>query len=118
VFFNKTFTAVAPTEFTLVELKHSSSYATYEVRKGAIPYVGIYIGNAPAFPTGSDARPLMSAVAPASATIKHPDGGLSTEFLIPGKRSRRPIAIHARAFEVPGDQDTANKIAASVTASQ
>jgi hypothetical protein len=118
VFFNEAFTAAAPIGFTLVERKHGSSYATHEVRKGAIPYVGIYVGNAPAFPTGSDARLLTSVASPASATIKHLDGGLSREFLLPGKMGRRPIAIHVWAFEVPGDQEEANKIAASVKASQ
>lgn len=109
------FTVVTPLGFSLSKPDKQMDFDIYEVRKGAIPYAKIYVGNFPTFPTEgatrtAPAKPIVSD----SAKIVHPSGLTTEEFLLPTRKTDWPRAIHAWALEVPGDQDTANRIASDV----
>jgi hypothetical protein len=109
------FTVVTPPEFELSKPDKQMDFDVYEVRKGATPYVKVYVGNFPTFPTEGETRTEPSKpISRDSAKIVHPSGLTTEEFLLPTNKADWPRAIHAWALEVPGDQDTANRIAAAV----
>jgi hypothetical protein len=115
VMLSEAFTVVTPLGFELSKPSKQMDFDIYEVRKGATPYVKIYVGNFPTFPTEGEARTEPAKpVAHDSAKIVHPSGLTTEEFLLPTNKPDWPRAIHAWALEVPGDQDTANRIAADV----
>uniref|UniRef100_UPI0019D598A4 hypothetical protein n=1 Tax=Caulobacter sp. SSI4214 TaxID=2575739 RepID=UPI0019D598A4 len=109
------FIASAPLGFKLSKPDKRMDFDVYEVRKGPTTYVKIYVGNFPTFPSEGEERTAPSKpIVPEAARIKHPSGAETDEFLLPTKKTNGPRAIHVWALEVPGDQDTANRIAASV----
>ena len=115
VLLGEAFTVVTPPGFALSKPDKGVDFDIYEVRKGATPYVKIYVGDFPAFPTEGEtrtapAKPLVRD----SAKVVHPSGLTTEELLLPTGKADGPRAIHAWALEVPGDQDVANRIAADV----
>ncbi len=109
------FIVSAPLGFELSKPDKREDFDLYEIRKGATPYVRIYVGNFPTFPTEGEERTAPAkTIVHDTARIVRPSGATTDEFLLPTKKADWPRAIHVWALEVPGDQDTANKIAADV----
>jgi len=112
---SEAFTVVAPLGFELSKPSKQMDFDIYEVRKGVTPYVKIYVGNFPTFPTEGKARTEPAKpIARDSAKVFHPSGLTTDEFLLPTNKPDWPRAIHVWALEVPNDQDTANRIASDV----
>ncbi|ALL12807.1 hypothetical protein [Caulobacter henricii] len=117
VMLSEAFAVVSPEGFSLSKPDKQMDFDIYEVRKGATPYVKIYVGNFPTFPTEGEERAAPSKpIVRDSARITHPSGLTTEEFLLPTTSKDWPRAIHVWALEVPGDQEVANRIASGITA--
>lgn len=103
-----------PPGFTVKARPRGPDFDVYDVMKGEVGYVGVYVGNFPSFPmSGAKARPSGSSKGQV-AEVRRADGSLRRDYLIVAP-SGYP-KLHVWTQEPVGDLATADKIAASVKA--
>ena len=103
-----------PPGFTVEARPRGPDFDVYDVMKGQVGYVGIYVGNFASFPMQANAK-VKPGAAPNIQVAEGvgADGSPRREYLITNKGGW-PGTLHVWTQNPPGDQATAERIAASV----
>jgi hypothetical protein len=105
-----------PPGFVVKARPRGPDFDVYDVLKGDVGYVGVYVGNYANFPMNTAAK-VIDGPRPniRIAESPRPGGGVRREYQI-RTRSDWPSMLHIWPQDVPGDQALADRIAASVRA--
>ncbi len=102
-----------PPGFTIKARPRGPDFQVYDIMKGDVGYVGVYFGGAAGFPMNASAK-VTTGSAPniRVATAVGADGVPRREYLITNRDGWG--VLHVWTQNAPGDQATADRIAASV----
>ena len=109
---NPPFRVDLPPGFTVEARPRGPDFDVYDVRKGNVGYVGVYVGGFASFPMNKDAT--VSPGSDPNIQVARSSGadGPRQEYLI--KRKDGWGVLHVWTQDPPGDEATAARIAASV----
>jgi hypothetical protein len=100
-----------PPGFVVKARPRGPDFDIYDVVKGNIVYVGVYLGGAASFPMNTAAK-VAQGRAPNIQVATSVSGGPRREYLIKNRNGWG--MLHVWTQDPPGDQVTAEKIAASI----
>ncbi len=115
---HRPFTMELPRDFDVRVSMTGEDFVTYEIYRGGVAYVGLYVGDHGWFGRPSDSAPWR----PDPANGRHiridtkGGGERIAGYSVASNCPDGPGLIEAWAFNVPGDQATADRMAASVRA--
>ena len=105
-----------PPGFKIVERPRGPDFSVFDIVKGGTVYVGIYAGNVPQFDTEYPSAAVRTEPSGRKHAVATKDGREHIVAYLIDTHREFPNLLHVWVQDVPGDQETADRIAASVRA--